>query len=341
MDNIGGDERWDSENAVELQETAGTETEEEYEDETLSFSALPLILKNTEKEDEICNRAHTEDQSHEDFDFCSVSKESEMCAADEIFFRGQILPLRHSISSDRGLLPPQRHHMTRSVSRSESMDRLYCGSAGLISSRSSSIGSHQSSSSSSSGSGSGSGSSAGLPKLPRARNQFHSYPSPSPRIHLPSKRRTVGANRRSISAKRSPTWSIFRLGILAAPPPEIAFHDLKPRASCRGFGSRNSTESSGSSAGSSGMMRRRMNLSLLGGCKCSADAVDNTVRGRVVVIKRSAGESEVDAPGKESGEGIKPAMAVKKRPAGKQSSHHRTSEWLKQLSLDDAAGDEA
>ncbi|GER30950.1 hypothetical protein STAS_06912 [Striga asiatica] len=332
MDNIGGDERWDSENAVELQETAETETEEEYEDETLSFSALPLIPKNTDKEEQICNRAHTEDQIHEDFDFCSVSKESEMCAADEIFFGGQILPLRHSISSDRGLLPPQRHHMTRSVSRSESMDHLYCDSAGLISSRSSSIGSHQSSSSS------GSGSSGGRPEFPPARNQFHSYPSPSPRIHLPSKRRSVGANRRSGSAKRSPAWSIFRLGILAAPPPDIAFQDLKPRASSRGFGSRNSTESSGSSAGSSSVTRRR-NLSLLGGCKCSADVVDNTVRGRVVVIKRSAGESGVDAPGGESGEGIKPAMGVKKRPARKQSSHHRTSEWLKQLSLDDAAGD--
>ncbi|GER30238.1 hypothetical protein STAS_06166 [Striga asiatica] len=252
------------------------------EDETLSLSALPLIPKNDQKQEKF--NTQRENQIHDDFDFCSLSKESQkMRTADEIFFRGQILPLHHC--------------PTRPITRSESMDRP-------ISSRSSSSGSRQSSTSS--------GSSAG-PKFPPPRNRFHSHPSPSPRSHFP-----VTTNRRNSSAKASPAWSIFRLGMLAAPP-EISFQGLKPRA--RRIGSRNSTESCRSSAGSrSSLSRFRKNLSSIGGCKCSGDAID-TVRSRVMVITRSSSEGE--------------CVEVKNRAAKKRLSYHRTSEWLKQLSLEE------
>ncbi|CAA0819657.1 Unknown protein [Striga hermonthica] len=289
MENIGANERWAVPNS-------SVETDDE-DDDTLSLSALPLIPKYDQKQEKFNPQMDT--QIHDDFDFCSLSKESEkMRTADEIFFRGQILPLRYCT--------------TRPITRSESMDRLHSGSGGPISSRSSSSGSRQSSTSS--GSGSGRGSSA-RPKLPQPQNRFHSHPSPSPRSHF-----LVTTNRRNSSAKASPAWSIFRLGMLAPPPPEIAFQGLKPRD--RRIGSRNSTESCRSAAGSlSSLSRLRKNLSSIGGCKCSGDAVD-TVRSRVVVITRSSSEGE--------------CVEVKKRAAAKKRlSYHRTSEWLKQLSLEE------
>ncbi|KAL3646370.1 hypothetical protein CASFOL_011550 [Castilleja foliolosa] len=312
------DEPWAHANSTE--NTVKLHEESVEEDETLSLSDLPLIHKKEANSDDN-NRAHNdkENQTQDDFDFCSLSKQPEMCAADELFFQGQILPFRHSVSSEKGSLL-QQYYKTRSVSRSESMDRLHSGSGGLISSRSSSISSHQSSSS-----GSSAGPNSRRPKLPPARNQFHSHPSPSPKIHFPSKN-----YRNYNSAKKSTVWSVFRLGVLT-PPPEIAFMDLKQRSNCRNFGSRNSTDSNSSSI-SSGYKKKKKNRSLLGGCKCSADAVD-TVPTRVVIINRSASESEMDALERES----MMKMPMKKQAAKKQLSHRRTFEWLKQLSLEDAA----
>ncbi|KAK6151181.1 hypothetical protein DH2020_016113 [Rehmannia glutinosa] len=295
-----------AENAVELQENV----EEEEDDETLSLSDLPLIhqWRKEKKEEKIVK------ETQEDFDFCSVSKESEMCAADEIFFQGQILPLRHLISSsEKGFC--ENRNGNRSISRSESLDHYYSG--GLISSRSSSISSHQSSSSGSSTATIGLKS---RPKLLPPRNQFHSHPSPSPKIRIPTKRNTT------ISPNHTSVWNIFRLGLLTAPP-EIAFQDLKPRTNCRNFGSRNSTDSNNSSISSSSRSnKKKIPRGLLSGCKCSIDAVD-TVAPRVVIIKRSASESDVEA--------LQPPKMMKKQAAKKQLSHHRTFEWLKQLSIED------
>lgn len=309
--------------------------EDEEDDEALSLSDLPLIHqwnKHEDDEEQIRPPTPREIKIQDDFDFCSMSKQSEMCSADELFFKGQILPMRHSVSSDKGLL----------LSRSESMDRFYSG--GLISSRSSSISSHHSMSSSS-------GSSAATlrrpkynPKLP-PRNQFHSHPSPSPKLHFPTnKQRIGGRNQRNCPTKSSP-WSIFRLGLVTTPP-EIAFQDLKTRCpsknnstNSRNFGSRNSTSSNSSNNSDASKKKKKkkkksMVLPLLGGCKCSADAVD-TVSSRVVIIKRSASEGDVEALQHE------PERAMtKKRAAKKHLSHHRTFEWLKQLSLE-GAPDEA
>ncbi|GFP99529.1 hypothetical protein PHJA_002097000 [Phtheirospermum japonicum] len=298
------DERWtvanSTENTVELHEIGEDETEHE-EDETLSLSDLPLIHKKEEEEEENSNNnwGHKEKEIQEDFDFCALSKEPEMCAADEVFFQGQILPLRHSVSSEKGLL--LQYCKTRSIS-------------------SSSISSRQSSSS-----GSSAGPKSRRPKLPPARNQFHSHPSPSPKINFPSKKNHY---RNYNCAKKSSVWNIFRLGVLT-PPPEIAFQDLKPRPNCRNFGSRNSTDSNGSSISCGNHSNtKKKNRSFLGGCKCSADAVD-TVPTRVV------SESELDALERENVEAMM-KLPMKKQASKKHLSHHRTFEWLKQLSLEDA-----
>ncbi|KAI3451956.1 hypothetical protein Pfo_008621 [Paulownia fortunei] len=342
MEKKCADERWalanSAENAVEFPEDGGGE-EEENDEEALSLSDLPLIHQwRKEKEEEEESSLPRETETQEDFDFCSLSKESEMCAADEVFFQGQILPLRHSVSSEKGLLQYcYSRNASRSISRSESMDH-YC-SGGLISSRSSSISSHQSSSSGSSTVTMGP---KYKPKLP-PRNQFHSHPSPSPKIRFPSNRQgMISTNHRNCS-KKSSVWNIFRLGLVTTPP-EIAFQDLKTRCPInntngKNFGSRNSTSSNSSSISSSNSNKKKKPRALLGGCKCSVDAVD-TIASRVVIIKRSASESDVEALEQENVEAMKPPKMTKKQAAKKHLSHNRTFEWLKQLSLEGAA-DEA
>ncbi|GAY50214.1 hypothetical protein CUMW_124940 [Citrus unshiu] len=78
--------------------------EEVEEDEALSLSDLPLDFINEETSLlRACEEATTLTQgkeNEEEFNFDSwggpLSAESEMCAADEVFFKGQILPLRLS-----------------------------------------------------------------------------------------------------------------------------------------------------------------------------------------------------------------------------------------------------
>ncbi|KAI3462709.1 hypothetical protein Pfo_019372 [Paulownia fortunei] len=324
------EERWalfnSTENSVEAPEDGGGGGGEEEEDEALSLCDLPLIHQSS-RENEEDNTPLRAIETQEDFDFCSLSKESEMCAADEVFYQGQILPLRHSMSSKNGVLQHcDSRNFSRSISRSESMD--HCSSGGLISSRSSSISSHQSSSS-------GSSSTATTDpkcklKLP-PRNQFHSHPSPSPKISFPTNRQGIVRINNRNCAKKSSAWNIFRLG-LVSPPPEIAFQDLKTRCpintNSRNLGSRNSNSSQSTSLSSGSDKKKIKPIDFLGGCKCkrSVDAVD-TVPSKVVVIKRSA--SEVGALRVEEEENLLGMKSPKKR-----LSHYRTFEWLKQLSLE-------
>ncbi|XP_057768885.1 uncharacterized protein LOC130988915 [Salvia miltiorrhiza] len=278
--------------------------EDEEEDETLSLSDLPLInqWRKENKNDDDNALLPPQDQ---EFDFCSVSRESEMCAADEVFFKGQILPLRHSVSSEKGLL--QNYDSRRrscSIYRSDSMDHYY-------SSRSSSM--------SSTGTATSSSSARYKPKLP-PRIQFHSHPSPSPRLHFPSNRATA-ANQRN-SAKKSSIWNVLRLGLVTAPP-EIAFHDLKARNG--NSGSRRSTSSNSSGEKKKKTTRPRI---LGGGCRSAADAVDTIAAPRVVIIKRSASDGHV-RDHRSAANGVEKLAAAKKH-----LSHHRTFEWLKQLSVE-------
>lgn len=292
MENMSDEERWALfvDSSVEMNGGGGGGEEEEAagdgdEDEALSLCDLPLTRHESRKQNGSEDVTHLRYiETDDDFDFCSlVSTQSEMCAADEVFYQGQILPLRRSIKF-------------RDFNPSRSVDGSSSG--GLISSRSSSIGSHHSSSSSSS--------SGGEPKQP-PRNQFqYSHPSPSPRTHFSGNRREMP---KSINAKKSSAWNIFRLGLVAAPP-EISFHDLKTR--------RPSTILLGEK-------KIIKNRDFLSGCRlCSADAVD-TVPSKVVIIKRSASDGEREAP------------EIQFPAPKKRSSQRRTAEWLKQLKRGAAA----
>lgn len=326
---------------------------EEEDEEALSLSDLPIdeeknhhqSIKETPKQPFI--------DSQEEFNFCSslgdscVSKESEMCVADEVFFQGQILPLRHSLSSasDSGLITKLQSDISRqtsrSISRSESMDHCYSIGFTSLSSRSSSINSHHSSSSGSSGNLGTTPGSKPKPR-PKIRNQFqYSHPSPKPQIHSSNIKNGINNN----SNRNSSTiWSIFRVGLVTTP--EIAMQDLKFRTKVKRFGSRNSASSISSSLSSSSNCRIiraekeqkqqkkffDKNGVLFSGCKCSSNAVVGPIPSRASeknVIRESCSVNESHAQNEEEKE---------KPKATKQSlSRHRTFEWLKQLSLETAA----
>ncbi|KAJ0733056.1 hypothetical protein HanPI659440_Chr11g0404191 [Helianthus annuus] len=75
------------------------EDEHEEQEETLSLSDLPT------NNHQIYTNSNTQDNDQEEFEFGSGQANAtfrspdNMCTADEVFFQGQILPLRHSIGS--------------------------------------------------------------------------------------------------------------------------------------------------------------------------------------------------------------------------------------------------
>ncbi|KAF5780178.1 hypothetical protein HanXRQr2_Chr11g0469011 [Helianthus annuus] len=75
------------------------EDEHEEQEETLSLSDLPT------NNHQIYTSSNTQDNDQEDFEFGSghanatFRSPDNMCTADQVFFQGQILPLRHSIGS--------------------------------------------------------------------------------------------------------------------------------------------------------------------------------------------------------------------------------------------------
>ncbi|THG21392.1 uncharacterized protein LOC114303122 [Camellia sinensis] len=183
------------------------EVEEDNEEEALSFCDLPINgdIQSTKQEPQ---------SVVDDFHFGrSVFAEPEMCAADELFFQGQIVPLRHSVSSDSNLLIFPIH-------RSKSMDNCYFGRFNSVSSRSSSQ--HSSSSASSTATAS-----AATTYKQRVRNRFHSQPSPSPN---PRTRISSGQyGNLSHRSRKLTTWSLFRPGLVRTP--KIELQDLKVRSS--------------------------------------------------------------------------------------------------------------
>ncbi|XP_027074280.1 uncharacterized protein [Coffea arabica] len=332
---------------------------EEEDEEALSFSDLPTNEENqflvSRKESPVPIIIH---DSQEEFNFCSslatdsLSKESEMCVADEVFFQGQILPLRHSVSSESGLITKLQND-SRTTSRSESMDRCYSVGFTSLSSRSSSLNSHHSSSSgttSSTSTTTGTGSSCINRKpRPKTRNHFQfSHPSPKPQIRSSNSIKN-GMN----SSRNSTLWSIFRVGLVTTP--EIAIQDLKFRNNSKnaGFGSRNSTSSTISS-GSAGRIKAeekdrikkrhkfldKKGVVFFSGCKCSSNAVAGPIPSRVAEngMRRSASVSEAHAKEEETESLTRTTRQHDQQQTGKQAlSRHRTFEWLKQLSLEAAA----
>ncbi|CAK9186290.1 unnamed protein product [Ilex paraguariensis] len=309
--------------------------EEEEEEEALSLCDLPITEENQDIKQQAQSQAI---EAKEDFDFGSLGSstltEFQMCAADEVFFQGQILPLRHSVSSESGLagLRTESRNLSRNVSRSESMDRCHSGGSTTASSRSSSIRSHNSSSS-------GCSLTTKPNKPRRIRNQFHSHPSPTPQIRFSNARQ----GNLSHQNQNSTIWRFLRLGLVQTP--EMALQDLKVRSNNstnnQSFGSRNSTNSTSSSVVSESKNKTKIEFStenkkkqrffdrngaLFGGCKCSFDAVETVPsRSSASVIKNNT-SSVNDSEAKEE--------QATKKTTKQAMSRHRTFEWLKQLSLE-------
>ncbi|XP_024974915.1 uncharacterized protein LOC112513024 [Cynara cardunculus var. scolymus] len=199
-----------------------------------------------------------QEEEEEDFDFNGVGfnlLENQMCSAEEVFFRGQILPFRHSVSLPSGFMTQTRDSV--SFSRSESVS--------LTSSRSSSTRSHNSGTS-----GSNSPSLSEFTRYKtmirnRNRNQFHSHPSPTPQIRSRSYRQS--------NPKPSPKWSFLQLGLLK--PQEIGLADLKNR----------SQRSLGSMKDENKKKTTTKHLLLFGGCKCSTNTIESRVSWPIPMIK--------------------------------------------------------
>ncbi|XP_021714411.1 CAR1 transcription factor-like [Chenopodium quinoa] len=207
--------------------------EEERElEEALSLSDLPICSSTGNQDDgggvKDEENKNEEDDLEFDFDFgsgslvgSSTAPEGEMCAADEVFSGGLMLPYRNSVISMSGL---------RSVSRSESMDRRTFGSR-CSSSRSSSIRSHYSATSSSGSSSCSNNTTISAKTVPLVskssnkvvQNQFHSYPSPKPQILGTGPR--FSAYTASPIGKKSKMWDVLKLGLVRTP--EIELQDLK------------------------------------------------------------------------------------------------------------------
>ncbi|XP_026396784.1 probable membrane-associated kinase regulator 1 [Papaver somniferum] len=337
----------------------------EHEDEeALSLCDLP-IKQEVNQQSAInsnikSNKAASEGEEFE-FGSCvgSVLTETEICVADDVFFQGQILPLRrHSVSSENGFsLKRQDSNPSINPSRSSSLDRSSSG-VYTTSSRSSSSKSHNSISSAST-----STTTSGHYKP--LKNIFHSHPSPKPQIWNSSNnsnsiRRNVISGR---TGKQSTTWGLFRVGLVKTP--QIELQDLRLRnyksfnGSCSSSGSSNKSSSlkniSKGTTGNDIGEKKKMQRFYLGfeSCKCSTDAVENIVSSQTVVIKSSSRkkmsngselmkeevimkkEEEVDD---DHIDGEKEMIKKDKEQGKKQKelmNHLRTFEWLKQLSVAD------
>ncbi|GAA0149621.1 hypothetical protein LIER_43066 [Lithospermum erythrorhizon] len=277
--------------------TNDTEDEEteNLEEEALSLCDLPIKEENRQQD----KQTQQENKSiHEEFDFCSFAKESEMCSADQVFFQGQILPLHNSICSTP---------TNRCLSRSESMSTYSSnGFTSGPSSRSSSIRSHQSSSTTTTttttstfGYGGGSSISTRIHK-PRVPNNFNSHSSPKPNM----KNSRIKNQNMSNCSKKSTMWSLFRLGLVTTP--EIALNDQKHR-------SKNSANKSFHKSKSFG-----------------SNNSENCTRFKPGKNKKQ-GIFEVNGT-------LFEGKGTKQQQDGKQSiSRNRTFEWLKQLSLESAS----
>ncbi|VFQ75319.1 unnamed protein product [Cuscuta campestris] len=317
--------------AEQEQENRLDDDDDDDDDEALSLSDLP----NDQQENQFKKEPPVPgDESEQgEFDFCSLAgsmKESEMCLADELFFRGKILPLRrHSVSADSA----------SAALRCNSMER--CRSATSASSRSSSTRSHQSSSSATS-------SAAASGKPPRSWNRFQfSQPSPTPHIRLPkasSRGPTASSNGHPRSSSSSALWTLFRVGLVTMPEfgsrsfTRVTSRDKSDHDNNNNNNNRSKVVRSVSSGGSvdssrSNAVTKKLkqifvhkNMAFFETCKCSVNSVEN-------VPLRSDINGEEDKKKKKK----KKDRVV----SGKQSmSRIRTFEWLKQLSLDGDAATE-
>ncbi|KAK7406482.1 hypothetical protein VNO78_08109 [Psophocarpus tetragonolobus] len=287
------------------------EEQEEEETEALSLCDLPVNLIDDEDQ----TKAKPDSpipEAQEDFDFslwgAPFSTESEMCAADEVFFQGQILPLRLSFK--------------RCESRAESLREF-----GSNSSRSSSIRSQNSSSSSSSTT-----TTTTIPRIskPRVQNLFHTHSSPQPQLKVIIPRQTSLGNH----GRKSSAWDFFRLGV--APAPEIALQDLKVRGingvKQNHIGRNNSRGNNNNSIVNGKKSFVGIGGGFWNGCICSVE----TVQSDMVMIK--GGTKSGNKTESMTRHAVKEKVPERKRQKQRQKegkrtmSSRRTFEWIKELS---------
>ncbi|KAG0489042.1 hypothetical protein HPP92_007661 [Vanilla planifolia] len=270
-------------------------------DEALSLSDLPVSKPSTRKEDERASVSPVKEAA--DFEFRILgngdlsSSELEMCAAEDVFFHGQLLPLRSS---------------ARPVSRSDSSSSLGLDSGSGSSSGGSTCVSRSLSSNSCKSS------SVEAPLLPPPRsisNTLFAHPSPSPRAA--PKRSTPGAGRRSTGSSPPLGWRLLRAGLVKAP--EMEFYDIRVKR----IGSTGPNAAKGGSAVKKEQTteKKRADTSvsrlLFGGlgCNCSAGEVDAEDK-RVLIAKKKEAK---DLAGS--------------RVEARLERRRRMVEWLEELSL--------
>ncbi|KAE8686039.1 putative Late embryoproteinsis abundant protein group 8 protein [Hibiscus syriacus] len=326
----------------------------EEEEEALSLCDLPLNLVKEENKIQPRNEEDGESQAiktQDDFNFGScgdfLSTKPEMCAADDVFLKGQILPFRVSVSSDRGstrCLLQDSQKTSRFLPRSESMDygSLSRFTSATSSSRSSSTGSSHYSTNSSSNSSKVTARDFNSITTPKSepnetRNNFNTHPSPKPQIRL-SKTRPVNVSSRN---QTSSMWDFFRLGLVRAPELELDYMKIRNNNSNRNSVSRTSSCNS-SNINQLDSIKGLLRKGLFGGCKCSVNVVETVLLNKIVVIKnmmKKNSEKErtmLHAAMEEKTKLLQHERKIKKKmkekPEGKQTlSRHRTYEWLKEL----------
>jgi hypothetical protein len=289
-----------------LHQALSIDTEEE-EEEALSLSDLPS------KPNSPSTKLNFMPNPTDDFEFrISISAnetdlQTEMCAADDVFCNGTILPLRPSISS-----------------HTDSMD-LSVSSGATVMSTSRSGSSSSSGSSSYCVSRSHSTKSASLvlpiPDPPRhsvSNNFFYAFPSPSPQIRNGARKSNVSNGRKSTS---SVPGTILRLGVL--PAPEI---DIR---------SRRTTEKKPSVVEKKKKKKKQPGFSGYGfGCKCVPDEV-------VEPAGTPVNPSKLEGTKKKKNGGEEERRKVEKKSSqlkfnlkiGESMCRTRIFNWLEELSI--------
>ncbi|MED6192210.1 hypothetical protein PIB30_008086 [Stylosanthes scabra] len=326
----------------QVEENNNDEDRDEELEEALSFCDLPV--NSIEQEDLPRKPPASKSETREaEFDFCSSWGGPEMCAADEVFFQGQILPLCPSSKSTTSQRYSQKYNMLFE-SRSESMDHFSSSEFHSNSSRSSSLRSQNSCSSASS-------------TRREVRNHqcyYTHHPSPKPQLKASVTRQGSFGNNNH-GRKSSSAWDIFRLGVV--PAPEIGLQDIKLRSTNnvnnKNYGNFNfnfntnngattnnsSVEMSNNIIGhhsgkSKNILKQFVNKGsgLFSGCKCSSI---ETVQADIVMIsghtKRSnETESTAHAMKEKVVESKRQKNRVKQGKKG-VPRHHQSFEWVKGL----------
>ncbi|XP_010484514.1 PREDICTED: uncharacterized protein LOC104762819 [Camelina sativa] len=234
----------DDETALLISHHRNQEQEDEdEEEEALSLCDLPVNSLPNENNSELRRSIAKEDD--EEFEFGigssfragsdSCEPAPEMSTADELFFKGRILPLRHSVSLDAGLLLPEP---TRLITRSESVEYRRTG----------------------------------INRSDRKikNNNFidYSQPSPQPQIRRSS---SMTARVNSIRNPKSSTiWDFLRLGLVRTPEIELRTNgkvSVSRNSSCSSTSTNSNSKKTGDTTTTRSRSRRRSFL--FSDCKCS------------------------------------------------------------------------